>query len=145
MKRNKTFSAKKEEVNRKWYLIDARGKILGRLAVQIANILRGKNSAMFTPNIDTGDFVVVINAKDIKVTGNKLKDKYYFRHSGYPGGDKIVILEDQLKKAPEKVIMDAVYGMLSKGRLGDRILKKLRVYKDENYLEKTQKPVLLEI
>lgn len=143
MKRNKTFSAKKEE--KKWYLIDAKGKILGRLAVKIANILRGKDSPMFTPNIDTGDFVVVINAKAIKVTGNKLKDKYYFRHSGYPRGDKIVFLEDQLKKAPEKVILDAVYGMLPKGRLGDRILKKLKVYGDENYLEKAQKPVLLDV
>lgn len=141
MKRNKTYSAKKELIEKKWYLIDAKDKVLGRLAVQIADILRGKNNPFFTPNVDTGDFVVVINAKDIKVTGNKLKDKYYFRHSGYPGGDKKVILEDQLKSSPQKVILHAVKGMLPKGRLGDKILTKLKVYKDGNYLEKAQQPI----
>jgi large subunit ribosomal protein L13 len=141
MKRTTTYSAKTGEIKHKWHLVDAEGKILGRLAVAVAAMIRGKNEPTFTKHIDTGDFVIVINASKIKVTGKKLKDKIYFRHSGYPGGDRYINLEDQLKKDPTKVIQHAVRGMLPMGRLGDQLITKLKVYSDANYVEKAQAPV----
>ncbi|MFA5104169.1 MAG: 50S ribosomal protein L13, partial [Candidatus Margulisiibacteriota bacterium] len=115
MKRNKTFSAKPEKIERKWYIVDASDKILGRLATKISLILRGKDEEIFTPSCDTGDFVIVVNASKIKVSGKKMTDKAYFTHSMYPGGAKSINFEDQLKKDPTKIILHAVRGMLPTG------------------------------
>lgn len=145
MKRNITFSAKPEEVQKKWYVVDATDKVLGRLASKVADKLRGKDKEIYTPSCDTGDFVVVINASKIRVTGKKMKDKIYFRHSGYPHGAKFCNLEDMLKKSPEKVIEKAVRGMLTRGRLGDRLIRKLKVYKDDSYKQHAQKPEQLSV
>lgn len=141
----KTFEAKKEDIKRQWYLIDAKGKILGRLAVKIAVLLRGKHKTIFTPHIDTGDPVIVINASKIKVTGRKLKQKIYRRYSGYPGGLREVTLETMLSKKPETVIRLAVQRMLPSGPLGRAILKKLKVYADDKYPHKNHKTVALEV
>ena len=129
----------------KWYLVDVKDKILGRIATQIATILRGKHKSNFVPNMDRGDFVIVINAKDIKVTGNKLKEKYYFRHSGYIDGHKTEILGKLLKRKPTDVIMHAVAGMLPKTKLGKKMLKKLRVYAGAEHEQKAQKPEVLKV
>ncbi len=145
MKRNKTFSAKPGKIERKWFVVDAKDKVLGRLATKIAMILRGKDEEIFTPSFDTGDFVIVINASGIKVTGKKAKDKIYFRHSLYPGGAKFVSFEDQLKKDPTKIIIHAVRGMLPKGRLGDKLITKLKVYADDKYPHQAQKPEQINI
>ncbi|MGM0366361.1 MAG: 50S ribosomal protein L13 [Actinomycetota bacterium] len=141
----KTFYAKKEDIEKKWYLVDARGKTLGRLAAEAAKILRGKNKPIFTPNVDCGDFVVVINAAGIRVTGNKLKDKKYYRHSGYVGNLKTESLEEKLKKNPEDVVFRAVRGMIPHNRLGRQIVKKLKVYADENHPHQAQKPEIIDI
>ncbi|MCE5194560.1 MAG: 50S ribosomal protein L13 [Nitrospiraceae bacterium] len=140
----KTKFAKKTDNEKKWYIVDAKELILGRLAVKVANYLRGKNKAVFTPNVDTGDFVVVVNAAKIKVTGNKLEDKIYYHHSGYPGGIKAVPLKKRLDTKPEQVIIDAVWGMLPKNRLGRMIIKKLKVYKGSEHPHKAQKPETLQ-
>jgi large subunit ribosomal protein L13 len=145
MKRNKTFSAKPEKIERKWYVVDASEKILGRLATKISLVLRGKDEEIFTPSCDTGDFVIVINASRIKVSGKKLKDKTYFSHSMYPGGAKSINLEDQLAKDARKVILHAVRGMLPKGRLGDKLITKLKVFSDDKYPHSAQKPEVLNI
>ncbi len=145
MKRNKTYSAKTGEVIRNWFIVDAKDKVLGRLASKVANVIRGKEKAQYTPHIDTGDFVVVINASEIKVTGKKMEQKIYFRHSGYPGGHKMTPLKDQLSRFPERVITSAVRGMLPKGRLGDRLITKLKVYKGSEYKQTAQKPQQLEV
>lgn len=145
MKRNKTFSAKPEIIERKWYVVDASDKILGRLATKISLVLRGKDEEIFTPSCDTGDFVIVINASRIKVSGKKMKDKTYFTHSMYPGGARSINLEDQLRKDPEKVILHAVRGMLPKGRLGDKLITKLKVYSEDKYPHSAQKPEVLNI
>jgi large subunit ribosomal protein L13 len=139
----KTVFAKKEDVERKWYLVDAQDAVLGRLAVKIAECLRGKNKPIFTPHVDTGDFVVVVNAEKIRVTGNKLDDKTYYWHSGYPGGIKSEVMKDRLARKPERIIMHAVWGMLPKGRLGRAMLKKLRVYKGGEHPHSAQKPEAL--
>ncbi|MEW6569629.1 MAG: 50S ribosomal protein L13 [Nitrospirota bacterium] len=139
----RTLFAKKDEAGRKWYLIDAKGAILGRLAVKIANCLRGKNKPTFTPNADTGDFVIVVNAEKVRLTGRKLDDKIYYRHSGYPGGLKSETMRERLGKCPEKVITDAVWGMLPKGRLGRSVIKKLKVYKGPAHPHTAQKPEIL--
>ena len=136
----KTLFAKREDVERKWYLVDAQDAVLGRLAVKIANQLRGKNKPIFTPNSDTGDFVVVINAEKVRLTGKKLEQKIYYRHSGYPGGIKAETARERLKRFPEKVIIDAVWGMLPKGRLGRSMIKKLKVYRGPEHPHKAQKP-----
>ncbi|NWF52031.1 MAG: 50S ribosomal protein L13 [Nitrospirae bacterium] len=141
----KTQFARKGQVERKWYLIDAEGAVLGRLATKIATYLRGKNKPVFTPNIDTGDFIIVINADKIKLTGKKLDKKIYYYHSGYPGGLKSESAKDLLKRKPEKIITDAVWGMLPKGRLGRSILKKLKVYKGSDHPHKAQKPEKLDL
>jgi len=142
---NKTYVAKKEDIKRQWYLVDARDKILGRLAAKIAVILRGKHKPIFTPHLDTGDGVIVINAAKIKVTGRKLKQKVYRRYSGYPGGLRELSLERLLAKKPETVIQLAVRRMLPGGILGRNMLKKLKVYADDKHLHQSQAPVPLEI
>jgi len=141
----KTYSAKKEEVKRQWFLVDAQGKILGRMAAKIASILRGKHKPMFTPHIDTGDCVAVINASKIKVTGRKLKQKVYRRYSGYPGGLREVVLEDLLAKKPETVVILAVQRMLPGGPLGRDMIKKLKVYSGAEHKLTGLKPVILEV
>ena len=139
----KTLFAKKDDVDRKWYLVDAQDAVLGRLAVKIANHLRGKNKPIFTPHADTGDFVVVINAEKVRLTGKKLDQKVYYSHSGYPGGIKAETARERLKRVPEKVIEDAVWGMLPKGRLGRSMIKKLKVYRGPNHPHEAQKPEVL--
>jgi large subunit ribosomal protein L13 len=136
----KTFSAKPLEVTRKWYLIDAEGATLGRLAVVAANILRGKNKPQYTPNVDTGDFVVVINADKITVSGNKETDKLYRSHSGYPGGFKEISFKALMESQPEKAIEKAVRGMLPHNTLGDEQFQKLKVYAGPEHPHAAQKP-----
>jgi len=135
----KTYSAKAEDIDRKWYLIDAEGEILGRLATQIATILRGKNKPTYTPSIDLGDYVVVINAEKIKVTGDKLRGKIYKYHTLYPGGLKSVTLETLLKKKPELVVKKAVQGMIPHTKLGRAMIKKLKIYKGNEHPHQAQK------
>ena len=141
----KTYVAKKSNVIRQWYLVDVQGKILGRVASKIAGILRGKHKSIYTPYIDTGDGVIIINAAKITVTGRKLKDKLYRRYSGYPGGLKEVTLEEMLDKKPCEVLRLAVKRMLSDGPLGRDMLKKLRIYSDDRHPHKSQKPIILEV
>jgi len=145
MIRMKTFSAKEQDVNKKWYLIDAENKVLGRLATQIATRLRGKNRPIFTPHTDTGDFVVVINANKLALTGKKLDNKLYYRHSGYIGGLKQTSAKKLLEKKPEEVLRLAVKGMLPKSSLGRRQLKKLRIYAGPDHPHQAQNPEKLEI
>jgi large subunit ribosomal protein L13 len=141
----KTFSAKPEEVKRDWYLVDAKGKTLGRLASEIARRLRGKHKPEYTPHVDTGDYIVVINAAEINVTGNKLSDKIYYRHTGYIGNMKSISLEKLLAKAPERAIETAVKGMLPKNPLGRAMFKKLKVYPGAEHRHQAQQPQPLEI
>jgi large subunit ribosomal protein L13 len=141
----KTLFAKKGEVQKKWYLIDAKDAVLGRMAVKIADYLRGKNKPTFTPNVDTGDFIVVINANKVKLTGRKLENKMYYRHSGYPGGLRSETAKERLSKCPEKIITDAVWGMLPKGRLGRAMIKKLKVYGGSEHPHEAQKPETLSV
>ncbi len=141
----KTFSAKKEDVVREWVLIDAQGKVLGRVAVEIARRLRGKHKPLFTPHTDTGDFVVVINADKVSLTGKKLSDKIYYHHSGYPGGLKSIAAGKLLKKKPEEVLRIAVKGMLPKNSLGRTMFKKLKVYTGSSHPHAAQNPQLIEI
>jgi len=141
----KTYTAKKEDIIRKWHLVDAQGKILGRLAAKVAPILRGKHKTIFTPHLDTGDGVVVINAAKIKVTGRKLKQKIYRKYSGYPGGLREVALETLLAKKPETVVMLAVQRMLPGGPLGRDMIKKLKVYAGVSHKLTGLKPVILEV
>lgn len=141
----KTYVPKKEDIKRQWFVVDAKDKILGRLASKVALTLRGKHKPIFTPHLDTGDGVIVINAAKIKVTGRKLKQKVYRRYSGYPGGLREVVLEDLLAKKPETVIKLAVRRMLPGGALGADMLKKLKIYADDKHLHKAQNPVVLEV
>ncbi|MEA3221707.1 MAG: 50S ribosomal protein L13 [Thermodesulfobacteriota bacterium] len=136
----KTYSAKKDEVPREWILIDAKDQVVGRLASKIASILRGKTKPFYTPHIDVGDFVVVINADKVQFTGNKWDGKIYYRHSGYPGGIKATSAKDLLKKKPEQILKNAVKGMLPKGSLGNDMLKKLKVYTGGNHPHIAQQP-----
>lgn len=142
---NKTYVTKKADIKRQWFLVDAKDKVLGRLAVKVASILRGKHKPIFSPSLDTGDGVIVINASKIKVTGRKLKQKVYRRFSGYPGGLREVSLETMLAKKPATVIQLAVRRMLPGGPLGRDMIKKLRVYADDKHTQKSQNPVLLEV
>ncbi|MEA3459125.1 MAG: 50S ribosomal protein L13 [Chloroflexota bacterium] len=141
----KTYTAKPSEIEREWYLVDAEGKTLGRLASKIAAILRGKHKPIYTPHLDCGDYVVVINAEKVKVTGRKLDQKVYYHHSGYPGGLKSISLRDQLQKHPEHVLEAAVRGMLPKNRLGRKMFKKLKVYAGDSHPHQAQKPEVLEL
>ncbi len=136
----KTTALRTQDIEQKWYILDCTGKKLGRLSVQVANILRGKNKPEYTPNSDVGDFVILLNAKKIEVTGKKATDKIYYRHSGFPGGIKQISFQDQMEKNPEKVIRDAVKGMLPKNRLNRQIIKKLKVYDDGNHPHQAQNP-----
>ncbi|TEU04141.1 MAG: 50S ribosomal protein L13 [Candidatus Aminicenantes bacterium] len=136
----KTFTLKKEEIEKKWWLIDADGKILGRLATEVATLLRGKRKPEFTPFIDCGDFVVIVNAEKINVTGKKMEQKKYYSHSGYPGGLKVNTLKELLDKKPEEVIRKAVWGMIPKGKLGRAVYKNLKVYKGPEHPHDAQKP-----
>ncbi len=140
----KTFVTKPLEVERDWWIVDAKGQNLGRLASRIAPILRGKHKPVYAPNQDVGDFIVVINCEQIAVTGNKLDDKFYYRYSGYPGGMKQINLRDQLAKHPDRVITEAVKGMLPDGALGRNMLKKLKVYVGSDHPHAAQKPKVLE-
>ena len=139
----KTSSLTTKDIVQKWYLIDCSGKKLGRLSVQIANILRGKNKPEYTPNSDVGDFVVLINAERIEISGNKSKDKIYFKHTGYPGNLKEINFQDLLNKDPEKVLRTAVKGMLPKNRLNRKIINKLKVYSGENHPHEAQNPEVI--
>ncbi|MCR4409430.1 MAG: 50S ribosomal protein L13 [Candidatus Saccharicenans sp.] len=136
----KTYHPKKDEVQQKWWLINADGQILGRLATEIAVLLRGKNKPQFAPSADVGDFVVVVNAEKIAVTGNKLEDKMYYHHSQYPGGIKEKKLKEMLETKPEEVIRKAVWGMIPKNKLGRAIIKKLKVYRGPEHPHQAQNP-----
>jgi len=136
----KTFTARKGEVPRNWYLVDAQGKVLGRLASRIAMVLRGKTKPVFTPHMDTGDFVVVVNAAQVQLTGRKLDNKIYYRHSGYIGGLKEISARRQLQKKPEEVLRHAVRGMLPKNSLGRKLLKKLKIYAGAAHPHQAQQP-----
>ena len=140
----KTFMASPATIDRKWYVVDAEGKTLGRLASEVAKVLRGKNKAIFTPHIDTGDYVIVINAEKVKVTGRKLDQKIYYHHSEYIGGMKETTLREMMNKHPERVIEFAVKGMLPKGPLGRQMYKKLFVYAGSDHKHAAQKPEILE-
>ena len=141
----KTFSAKQETVKRDWYVIDAAGKVLGRVATEVARRLRGKHKAEFTPHVDTGDYIIIVNADKIRVTGNKSEDKIYYRHSGYPGGIHATTFKDMQAKHPGRAIEKAVKGMLPKGPLGYAMIKKLKVYGGAEHPHSAQQPKVLEI
>jgi large subunit ribosomal protein L13 len=141
----KTFIAKKEDVQRDWYVIDATDKVLGRMASRIAMILQGKTKPIYTPHVDTGDFVIVTNAKKIKLTGNKMKEKVYYTHSGYPGGFKEIPIKKWMDKHPDRVVNMAVKRMLPKTKLGRAMLKKLKVYAGSDHSHEAQQPKTLEI
>jgi large subunit ribosomal protein L13 len=141
----RTYSAKASDISRKWYIVDAEGKTLGRLASTIAATLRGKHKPIFTPHIDTGDFVVVVNAEKIKVTGNKETQKFYYRHSNYPGGLKTQSLKDLRERHPDRILENAVKGMLPRNTLGKAQLTKLKIYAGAEHPHAAQNPVALEL
>lgn len=141
----KTFMANPDKIDRKWYVVDAKGATLGRLASEVASVLRGKNKPEFTPHADCGDYVIVINAADVKVTGKKLDQKIYYNHSEYVGGMRETTLRELLAKKPERVVELAIKGMLPKGPLGRDMYRKLHVYAGENHGHQAQKPVVMEI
>ena len=145
MKYQKTYSAKPSDVDRKWYVVDAEGMVLGRLATQVAAILRGKHKPTFAPNIDTGDYVIVVNAEKIKLTGNKENQKEYKRYSGYTGGLKITSYKDMMDKHPERIVEHAVVGMLPHNKIGRQMAKKLRVVVGEDHNHEAQMPEKLEL
>ena len=139
----KTYQATKEDLDRKWYLVNAEGKVLGRLSTELAKILKGKNKPIYTPHLDTGDFVIVVNAGKVTLTGKKLKDKIYYHHTGYPGGIKQMSAEKLLAKKPTEMIRIAVKGMLPKNSLGRQMLRKLKIYAGPNHPHEAQKPISL--
>ncbi len=141
----KTFSAKPQTVKREWYLVDASGKTLGRLATELARRLRGKHKPVYTPHVDTGDYIIVINAEKIRVTGRKLKNKIYYRHTGYVGNLKAEPLQKLLERAPERAIMLAVKGMLPRNPLGRQMLRKLKVVRGPEHPHQAQQPAVLEL
>jgi len=141
----KTYQAKKEEVEHQWYLVDAEGKVLGRLASELAKILRGKNKPIYTPHVDTGDFVIVVNAGKVALTGKKMKDKIYYHHTGYPGGIREMSAEKLLAKKPTEMIRIAVKGMLPKNSLGRQMIQKLKIYAGAKHPHEAQKPVPLQL
>ena len=140
----KTFMANPAAIERKWYVVDAEGKTLGRLASEVANVLRGKKKPIYTPHIDTGDYVIVVNADKVRVTGKKLDQKIYYHHSDYVGGMRETTLKEMMAKKPERVIELAVKGMLPKGPLGKSMIKKLHVYAGPDHEQAAQKPEVLE-
>ncbi len=142
---NKTYTTKPADITRKWYLVDAQGKTLGRLATRVATILKGKHKPEYSPHMDVGDFVVIINADKIHVTGRKMDQKIYYRHSGYPGGLSEITLRNQLVRYPTRAVELAVRGMLPKNRLGRKMLHKLKVYASPEHPHAAQKPEMLEL
>lgn len=140
-----SYVAKAEDIKKEWWVVDASNQTLGRLASEVASILRGKRKPVFTPNVDTGDFVIVINAEKIAVTGNKLKDKIYHQHSGYPGGLRSTTLEKMIQEKPADIIEKAVWGMLPKNSLGRQIIKHLKVYAGSEHPHQAQQPKVLEV
>ncbi|MBU2541090.1 MAG: 50S ribosomal protein L13 [Candidatus Omnitrophica bacterium] len=145
IKRNRTYLPKKQEIKRRWYIVDAENMVLGRIAAKIATVLRGKNKPQFTPHLDTGDGVIVINAQKVRVTGKKGQDKIYQRYSGYPSGLKEINLNELMSKKPQLVITNAVKNMLPDNKLKRVVLKRLKIYKDEVHPHSGQNPVKLEI
>lgn len=141
----KTYFAKNEDKAHKWYIVDASGKTLGRMATQIAKVLRGKHKPEYTPHADVGDYVIVINASQVEVTGNKAEDKMYYRHSGFPGGIKERTFKEQLERDPTEIIERAIKGMLPKNPLGRSMLSKLKVYKDASHPHLAQQPIHLNL
>lgn len=141
----KTYTVTPADIQREWYVVDAKGKTLGRLASEVAKILRGKHKPIFTPHADCGDYVIIVNADKVRVTGRKLDNKMYYRHSGYPGGFKAVRLRDQLAQFPTRALELAIRGMLPKGRLGRAMYRKLKVYASETHPHAAQKPKKLEL
>jgi large subunit ribosomal protein L13 len=141
----KTISAKHTDVEKKWHVVDADGLVVGRLASQVAKILRGKNKPIFTPHVDTGDYVVIVNAGKVRFTGNKLEKKVYYRHSGYTGGLKTAMAKDIMKESPEKILYSAVRGMLPKTKLGRQQFKKLKVYGGSEHPHNAQNPESLNL
>ena len=141
----KTYTARAEDIEQEWFLVNAEGKTLGRLASEIAQVLRGKHKPIYTPHLDCGDFVIVVNAEKVRVTGRKLDQKMYYRHSGYPGGIKSISLRNQLQQHPERVLQAAVRGMLPRNRLGRKMLKKLKVYAGNSHPHQAQQPKVLEL
>jgi large subunit ribosomal protein L13 len=140
---DKTYVTKLDDIKRDWFVVDAQGQSLGRLASKIAAVLRGKHKPIFTPGLDTGDYVIVLNAGKVTVTGNKLTEKFYYRYSGYPGGLTAISLRDQLARHPDRVIEHAVWGMLPHNKLGRAMLKKLKVYPAMEHPHEAQKPSAL--
>ncbi len=136
----RTFIPKKDDIEQKWWLINAEGRILGRMATEVADLIRGKRKPQFTSHLDTGDFVVIVNAEKIKVSGRKLDQKKYYSHSGYPGGIKEETLKDLLERKPEEVVKKAVWGMIPKGKLGRALYKKLKVYRGPSHPHEAQNP-----
>ena len=141
----KTFVPKTEDINRKWYVVDAEGLVLGRMASEVANILRGKNKPIYTPNVDTGDFVIIINAAKVELTGKKLDQKIYYHHSGYAGGLKETKYRKLMAEKPELAVRHAIVGMLPKGPLGRQMAKKLKIYAGDQYEQAAQKPEVLDL
>ena len=141
----RTFTQKQAEIKRDWYVVDAEGETLGRLASRIAPILKGKHKPIYTPHLDCGDYVIIVNAEKVRVTGRKLDQKLYHRHSGYPGGLKSISLRDQLNRDPERVLQAAIRGMLPKNKLGRRMIKKLKVYAGDAHPHEAQQPKPLEL
>lgn len=143
--RIKTYSPTPKDIQREWFVVDAKDKTLGRLATEVARILRGKHKPIYAPHMDTGDYVIIINCEKIRVTGDKLDSKMYYRHSGYPGGLKSVTLRQQLDRYPERVLHAAVRGMLPKNKLGRRMIKKLKIYAGDKHPHQAQQPKVLDI
>lgn len=141
----RTFVANEDQIERKWYVVDAKGHRLGRLATRVADTLRGKKKAIFTPHVDCGDFVIVINAQDVILTGNKEEQKTYKRFSGYPGGLKVTTVDQLRKRHPDRLVQFAVKGMIPKGSLGRKVLRKLKIYGGANHPHNSQKPIKLEL
>ncbi len=141
----RTLSANKETVNKQWFIVDAEGEILGRLAARVAIVLRGKHKTDYTPHVDCGDNVIIINAEKIRLTGNKLADKVYIRHSGYPGGQKSTTAQEMLDKHPERVLEKAIKGMLPKNSLGAELFRNLYVYVGTEHKQEAQKPAKLDL
>ena len=141
----KTTVLKKEQIDRRWYVVDAKGRTLGRLASKVASMLRGKNKPGYSPHLDTGDFIIVVNASDVHVTGNKRQDKKYWRHTNYPGGIRINSFEEMMGKDPTFAVRNAVKGMLPHNRLGRRLLKKLKVYAGSEHPHRAQNPETIEL
>ncbi|MDD3375536.1 MAG: 50S ribosomal protein L13 [Candidatus Omnitrophica bacterium] len=145
IKKTKTFIAKPTEIERVCYLVDAKNKVLGRLASRVASILRGKHKPVYTPHVDTGDMVIIINAEKVRITGTKLQKKTYQRYSGYPSGQKTVVMKDMMQRKPTFVLKHAITGMLPKGALGTQMGRKLKIYAGDKHEHGAQKPIVLEV